>query len=751
MKVGVQGGGAAIANPNVAGGFHAPQQGVLFQPKEHHHHHAASPPRDQLVNMMIAKNTTDLSSRTSLTLCDSWENTSSALAQQYQQQGIHRTTMQSAQHAQAPSSISSDAGVDLPVLLQQLLGVTFLPFTHPTTILEEEDVPRSVEITDAGAEEEDEIVVPPAVVSPPSEESASASSFHREPVHALLPAEETKELQDLIMDRQQHQRQSKKKKAARRFKAAARAILPRFGSVKKRRASSHKAKAELSVDTSMPPCPMAALYQQQESNKDAHTKWISPTVTNSTDVTELPSPFHGGEAATAGCSTSGNVTKSSEAQEVVIQQQQEAQQLLHQVEHQEKHVQLTQHEIEQSQSKLAASISKYQSQLASLQETQTRLQQLARQSSTSVVTPTQAQQITSKAGGGEVVSLPAAFMHHENHNNNEKPQRSMKRSESGSFIRVHDLMLVNNKSSEMSGSSDGDQRSLSSLSHSVRSGHPPSFAHHQRQPSDDKTPDFLLVDHYLLDIIQQLMRLGYELATDEGDRFTPTRDTAKLIAKIPPTFNHNSHSGWSIEPWTPAYDQHILIWTGYVSHEGFGHAWPVVKGRAILHTSARNVLEYLWNSKLVHEYNQHCQGRKDLYTIQDDVEMKAHESPYGFAGCAKIVESINKHRLLPKAIQMKILLHARPLEEHEGSYILVSRSVWENDTATLDSNTCKSVIRTEMLLGCNILRALDDKTCEMTQMSHIYSPGVPRMMAQQAAPTQCWNLMRALQSCFPPP
>ena len=379
-------------------------------------------------------------------------------------------------------------------------------------------------------------------------------------------------------------------------------------------------------------------------------------------------------------------------------------------------MQKTHQDIGLLQSKLATSIEIYRAQLASLQETQHLLEQLA----LNATLPSPPQQTEQPCTEDVVKEHPKLF----------------KRSESGTFMRVHDLELTKASTSQ------AEEHSFSSLS---QSGHSAALP--------EKTPEFLLMDHYLLEIAQQLTQLGFDLATDEGERFTPTRETAKLIAQAPASVASAAHDddGWPVTPWIPAWEDHVLVWTGRVSHEGFGHTWPIVKGRAILHTNAKTILEYLWDSKLVPQYNPMCQGRLDIYTWQDDVDMTAQESSYGIAGCAKIVQSLNKHRLLPKGIEMKSLLYARPLEQHKGSYMLVSRSVWETAAATLDPTAAKSVVRTEMLTGCTIMRALGDNTCEMTQMTHVHLPGVPQMLATRTAPGQCSNLMKALQSLFPAP
>lgn len=574
----------------------------------------------------------DHTSRTSLTVCDSWDF----------------------------SNPTHEGGVDVNPLLGSLFGIDFLPFSPPEEVEAEEeikvppmDVPRSVEITP-----------PPSVDAVPGEHEVtpvkSGSRISATP-------QQTEELQGLLV-------QSIKKKKGQRF----RRLLSRV-KIGKRRGGGSKSdcqpskKKELTVDTG------AASGVGQE---------ISPTATQCTDCTLSP------------------LTVGEDVKEEALRKQTES--LRAQAEEQERNMKSTHSEVAGLQAQLAATISRYQAQLEELQATQTQLVQLS-------------------AGCEEpkVVEDVAT----------EGSQRALKRSESGTFMRVHDLDL------SRSAPSSGSLSSLSQSDHNVQKG---------KQKPQDPTPEFLLMDNHLLEIVNQLMCVGFDLATDETDSFAPTRDTAKLISQMPATVKA-IQNGWPIEPWTPAWDQNVLVWMGKVAHKGFGHTWPVVKGRGILHTSARNVLEYLWDSSLVPKYNPLCQGRQDLYTFQEDVHMTAEESSYGFAGCSKIVCSLNKTRLLPKGIEMKVLLYARPMEQHPGSYILVSRSVWENDTATLDNKQAKTVIRTEMLMGCTILRAIDESTCEMTNLTHVHSPAAPEFLVRKASPGQCHGMMKTFQSLFPSP
>lgn len=165
------------------------------------------------------------------------------------------------------------------------------------------------------------------------------------------------------------------------------------------------------------------------------------------------------------------------------------------------------------------------------------------------------------------------------------------------------------------------------------------------------------------------------------------------------------------------------------------------------------------------------QGRDDVYVFQAGVDTKAEESLYGFAGDARIFRSRNKPKILPVTMEMVSLWYSQPLEQKPGSYMIVSRSVWENEKTThrfsspsllslSDKNhNNNNLVRCEMLLGVHILRpvtvpsskspAIMMKACELTTITHVLSSGVPEVMAKRAAPSSAVNLIREIQALFP--
>eukprot|EP00980_Cylindrotheca_fusiformis_P015068 scaffold4157_cov136-Cylindrotheca_fusiformis.AAC.18 len=300
------------------------------------------------------------------------------------------------------------------------------------------------------------------------------------------------------------------------------------------------------------------------------------------------------------------------------------------------------------------------------------------------------------------------------------PSNPKKLIQSDSFMRMHDFKLEG----------FGD-RSDSSLS------------------SDNDSPNFVFVDHNITPILQNLCQLGFGYVTDESDRFVPKCDTERILAKYRKKGDSNgAPQNWKIHPWNSVRDDDVLVWMGKCGHDGFGSNWPVCKARGLVRASPRALVEFLLDSTRVKEYNKMSQGRDDLVVYQGDLDTTAEDSFFGFPGVCKVVRSRNKPRLLPKVIEITSLLYAKPLEDSPGSYLIVNRSVFDDNIGTLKNS--KDTMTSEMLLGANLIRPTDDsnEVSEFSSVTHIYPPGVPESLAKRVAPSSALNMIKDIQKLF---
>jgi hypothetical protein len=296
-----------------------------------------------------------------------------------------------------------------------------------------------------------------------------------------------------------------------------------------------------------------------------------------------------------------------------------------------------------------------------------------------------------------------------------------------SFMRVHDLDIPD----------DDDPHTSTVLSD-------------QSKISNANPNGFVFVDSDVAPILHKLCKLGYRIAIDESNRFTPTKDTERTLAKYKTTtFVDNNVDDWPIPSWKPVHGTDILVWTGDIGHKGFGCDWPVVKARCLVETSPRSLIEFMMDSSRIKEYNKMSLGREDLVRIQEGLDTSEKESPYGFAGDCKIVRALNKPRMIPKTIETLSLTYSKPLATSPGAYMTVSRSIFEDGSGEHKSPSANT-IRSEMLLGVTIYRPAnaDHSVTEITNVTHVFSPGVPEMLARRVAPSSAYNMMKDIQTLF---
>lgn len=306
-----------------------------------------------------------------------------------------------------------------------------------------------------------------------------------------------------------------------------------------------------------------------------------------------------------------------------------------------------------------------------------------------------------------------------------------------SFIRIHDLDI--NASAIRDSSSE-----TSSLSQDGALC-PPDDA------NGTSLETFIAIDKDVGAVLDALIRYGYDIIVDEGDRFRPVQNTERLIAK---TAGQTPPACWPIRPWHIASGSDILVWQGTTNIDGPGKNLPVIKARGIVEASPELVLDLLMDSSRVGEYNKMSQGRSDLLYLQQGVHKTAQESEYNIAGEAKIIRALNRPPVIRRNIEMMTLIYARPLfEEQTGSskgFISVSRSVWEDETGV--ASTANDTIRSEMLLGVNLLRevlATDGQChCELTTITHVHTTAVPEMLAKRMAPSHAVGYIKEIQSVF---
>lgn len=180
----------------------------------------------------------------------------------------------------------------------------------------------------------------------------------------------------------------------------------------------------------------------------------------------------------------------------------------------------------------------------------------------------------------------------------------------------------------------------------------------------------------------------------------------------------------------------VLVWSGTFSHKYYGCDLPAIRCEAIVNMSPKDLADLLVDSNRVKEYNKMSIGRDDILVLQDDDKC-----------VTKVVVGRSKPPMLGKILQLKTLLHMEELPGgSQNGFVVVSRAVShaDDDEATADPK----VIHSEMLMGLNIIRAVDGEPdrCVLINVNHLMSPMIPMFMAKKLGLSSAVNFINDIRS-----
>mmetsp|Transcript_13113 Transcript_13113/g.26749 ORF Transcript_13113/g.26749 Transcript_13113/m.26749 type:complete len:337 (-) Transcript_13113:21-1031(-) len=230
--------------------------------------------------------------------------------------------------------------------------------------------------------------------------------------------------------------------------------------------------------------------------------------------------------------------------------------------------------------------------------------------------------------------------------------------------------------------------------------------------------------------IQTLKDSGMDLANNkkvaDGPKWDPDKSTASIL-KL---------KGGDEAMSADCSD--IYVWTGTFAPPCTGADLPAIRTRGVIPMSAKSVAELLMDSSKVKVYNKMSLGRTDVKLFQAGIDSKSKQ--WG-EGETKIVRNKTKPPMTSKTMVFTTLMHARKLTD--DSYLVVSRAVNCDEGEEAQG---EKTIKSEIMLGVNILRPLSDSSCELSSVTHVNSPLVPGMMAKTVGIKGAVDFIKDLRS-----
>lgn len=270
-------------------------------------------------------------------------------------------------------------------------------------------------------------------------------------------------------------------------------------------------------------------------------------------------------------------------------------------------------------------------------------------------------------------------------------------------------------------------------------------------------------------IMNALVTIGLHEATDDSSRWVAVSGTEKILKKRAKQLKKGKPlDDGPMGPWTnAAAGKEVFVWSSKCPRPGHGSEYPVVRSRGLIPASAADVMELIRDSGRVMEYNKMSIGREDQAVLTSrgedgvggtDVHCSATKCPeLGVPGEAKIMSSKSQPPLTRKPLEFKTLFYARRLTEDDGvetdgaAYVTVGRSVWESPEGTAEGSD-GSTIRCEIMLSVNLVREFTTKDgevwCELTQITHAVSPGVPVFIGKQLGLAAAETYIKDIRALF---
>lgn len=261
-------------------------------------------------------------------------------------------------------------------------------------------------------------------------------------------------------------------------------------------------------------------------------------------------------------------------------------------------------------------------------------------------------------------------------------------------------------------------------------------------------------------VMSGLVTIGIQEATDESDRWIAVSNTEKILARRSKMKNNARVKGMG--SWkNAASGRDVLVWYSKCTRPGYGSEHPIVRSRGIIPASAAAVVDLLRDSNRVREYNKMSTGREDQHVLTQEHNSSVHSTRkcplLGVSGEAKILSSKSQPPLVRKPLEFKTLFYARRLDSSDDvefdkvAYITTGRSVWEGADGTTGGKDA-STTRCEILLSVNLVREImsenGENWCELTNISHGVSPGLPMFMVRQVGLMAAENFIRDIQAVF---
>ena len=188
-------------------------------------------------------------------------------------------------------------------------------------------------------------------------------------------------------------------------------------------------------------------------------------------------------------------------------------------------------------------------------------------------------------------------------------------------------------------------------------------------------------------------------------------------------------SFWSSSQTSQSVTGLLTAWKHRLPSDVYGSACSVVKAKGIVRASPSEIFEMIYDSLRTKEYNKYSIGRSDIAILGPKTKIVWNRTnppgtkrPHDFC-------NLMYGLIFPK----------------NGTHILMTTST--NHPAAKLSD---SYLRSEIIIGVNLLRPIGPRLTEITTINHIKTCGVPSFMVEQFSSGVALDFIKKLDSILNP-
>jgi len=173
----------------------------------------------------------------------------------------------------------------------------------------------------------------------------------------------------------------------------------------------------------------------------------------------------------------------------------------------------------------------------------------------------------------------------------------------------------------------------------------------------------------------------------------------------------------------------LTAWKHRLPSDVYGSAYSVVKAKGVVRASPSEIFDMIYDSLRTKEYNKYSLGRSDVAII---------------GSRTKIVWNRTNPPGTKRPHDFCTLMHGLIFPQN-GTHVLMTTAT--NHPAAKPSD---AYLRSEIIIGVNLLRPIGPRLTEVTTISHIKTSGVPSFLVEQFAAGNAMDFIKKLDSIFNP-